>query len=690
MRPRLLLVLLLFFGLAFRGIADSPEDQYIRIYNAIQKADNLESTSPSEALVKFLEAQNELRRFQKMNPGWNPKIVNFRLDYIASRVSALSNQHGVAAQTKSEPPQNAPKPSSPDAAVTPPESTPVTSPAPIPASPAPVPAVASGENQVEQLTAQLRQLQADKSILEAKLKEALSSQPAAWDPTELVKANDKIKSLEKENDLLKVSIASQKTRAGLVPDSQSTVALAEANRKLAQETERAQALTVEKNALQAKLDSLIPGTWNAKNIEQTKKAIEDTTAKLSAEQEKTRKLGAEKDALEARLKSLSAESEKASALQAENEILKKQLAEFKSAPATPGKAANPARLAEAEAQIAALQSDKELLRLEKIALEGRVKQLSSGTAPVLSTPASPPTTVAAQGNPKSEEAMRIKLLERERDDLQKKLETALRELYGRKGRGKSSKVEEMDLQLAALRARLDVFEARQIPYSAEELALFKKPDPQIVANPAPAKSNRKSVNELPPGTSGLVAEAQRYFSARQYDKAEQNYLQVLNKDQKNVPTLANLALIQLQLNHVDDAEKNARKAVELAPDDAYSLSVLAQVKFRQEKFDDALDELSQAAKLEPQNAQVQNLLGLTLSQKGMRGPAETALRKAIQIEPGYADAHNNLAVVYVTQQPPLIELAKWHYQKALAGGNPHNPFLEKAFTTKGASESSQK
>jgi cytochrome c-type biogenesis protein CcmH/NrfG len=117
--------------------------------------------------------------------------------------------------------------------------------------------------------------------------------------------------------------------------------------------------------------------------------------------------------------------------------------------------------------------------------------------------------------------------------------------------------------------------------------------------------------------------------------------------------------------------------------------VLAQVKFRQEKFDDALDALSQAAKLEPQNAQVQNLLGLTLSQKGMRGPAETALRKAIQIEPGYGDAHNNLAVVYVTQQPPLLELAKWHYQKALAAGNPHNTFLEKAFTTKVLGDSSK-
>ena len=101
------------------------------------------------------------------------------------------------------------------------------------------------------------------------------------------------------------------------------------------------------------------------------------------------------------------------------------------------------------------------------------------------------------------------------------------------------------------------------------------------------------------------------------------------------------------------------------------------VKFRQEKYDDALDALSRAAKLDPQNAEVQNYLGITLSNKGMRGPAETALRKAIQLQPGYGAAHQNLAVVYVTQQPPMTELARWHYQKALAGGQPHNADLEK-------------
>ena len=154
-----------------------------------------------------------------------------------------------------------------------------------------------------------------------------------------------------------------------------------------------------------------------------------------------------------------------------------------------------------------------------------------------------------------------------------------------------------------------------------------------------------------------------------------------------MPTLANLAVIQLERGEMAEAEKNITQAVALAPQDAYSLGILGFLKFRQEKYDEALDALSKAAKLDPSNAQVQNYLGITLSQKGMRVQAETALRKAIQLQPGFANAHHNLAVIYATQQPPLIELARWHYQKALAAGHQKNPQLEAMFDAKTAAAS---
>ena len=122
----------------------------------------------------------------------------------------------------------------------------------------------------------------------------------------------------------------------------------------------------------------------------------------------------------------------------------------------------------------------------------------------------------------------------------------------------------------------------------------------------------------------------------------------------------------------------------VAPDDAFSLSIMGNLKFRQAKYDEALDALSRAAKADPKNAEIQNFLGLTLSEKGMRSAAETAFRKAIMLNPNYGGAQNNLAVFYLTQQPPSVELARWHYDKAIAAGFSRNPEMEKMMDEKKA------
>ncbi len=131
-------------------------------------------------------------------------------------------------------------------------------------------------------------------------------------------------------------------------------------------------------------------------------------------------------------------------------------------------------------------------------------------------------------------------------------------------------------------------------------------------------------------------------------------------------------------------EKHIQAAVAQDPNDAFNLATLGYLKFKQEKYDEALDALSRAAKLDPENPEIQNYLGVTLSNKGLRSQAEAALRKAIGLNPNYADAQNNLAVIYISQTPPLVELARWHYQKALQAGHPHNPELEKMLAEKGA------
>ncbi len=257
------------------------------------------------------------------------------------------------------------------------------------------------------------------------------------------------------------------------------------------------------------------------------------------------------------------------------------------------------------------------------------------------------------------------------------LEAANKALAARKGKG-SSRAAQEQTEINKLRARLAVLEAQKVPYSAEELALFTAPEPKL----ARTNTVRKSVHDLPPGLAALVSQARSYFYAKQFDKAEALYLQILREDEKNLGALSNLGLIQLTLNRQDEAEKHIKQALELAPDDAFSLLILGQLRMVQEKYDQALEALSHAAQSDPQDYEIQNFLGLALTQKGQRGPAEAAFRKAVLLQPNYGEPHKNLALYYLAQQPPLVELARWHYQKALAAGLPHNAQIEQLLEAK--------
>jgi Flp pilus assembly protein TadD len=115
----------------------------------------------------------------------------------------------------------------------------------------------------------------------------------------------------------------------------------------------------------------------------------------------------------------------------------------------------------------------------------------------------------------------------------------------------------------------------------------------------------------------------------------------------------------------------------LAPEDAYPVSLMGLLRMQQGEYEEALDSLSRAAQMDPKDADTQNYLGITLSQLGQREASETAFRKAITLNPNNAGAHVNLAVIYISQKPPFVELAKFHYGKALALGHAPNPELEK-------------
>ena len=335
--------LIVFFLLAALtpAVAQSDaDDQYLVIYSFLQQADNLaDSGQPQRALAQYAEVQNELQKFSKVFPSWNPNIVSFRLKYVAGKIADVKG-------TLPAPAPVAVKASVPVAA---------------PVNAGSGVAAASPDADMTGFRSQLAQLQADNTTLAAKLKEALAVQPAAIDSRELVKARQQIESLTKENDLLKADLSQGKTRTNVVTIAADTAALKElqaalvaANQKLIGQTERADKLSLENQALQSRVQSLL----------------------------------ATPDAL--------------AALRAENAVLKQQIADLKVSAA---KAPNLTRMQDeekqAQLQLVAFQSQSQIWKLEKAALEDRLKK-SRAAAPVAPVPAPVSAVVTVYSAPSSQ------------------------------------------------------------------------------------------------------------------------------------------------------------------------------------------------------------------------------------------------------------------------------------------------
>jgi tetratricopeptide (TPR) repeat protein len=316
-------------------------------------------------------------------------------------------------------------------------------------------------------------------------------------------------------------------------------------------------------------------------------------------------------------------------LQADNATL---AAKLKEALSTQPSAADPRDLAAAQETLRSLVKENALLQ---VSLDQQ-----KAAAPVRGTAAEARALAKAQSA--------LADLKQERDDLRTQLNAALKALSAKQSRSEvKAQIAQLSQQNAALQARLAVDEAKPAPYSAEELALFRS-SAAPAPTPAPVVAASVSAKELTPAEQAVLREATAAMAARP-------------------PVVA-------------AAPAAAAEPTVTAGD----LLASAQTAFAAGKYDQALDWLGRAASLDPQNAQVQNLLGVTLGHKGLRSQAEAAFRQALLLNPNYGEANNNLAVVYADEQPPQPELARWHYLKALAAGQPHNPDLEKILADSGA------
>ncbi len=186
-------------------------------------------------------------------------------------------------------------------------------------------------------------------------------------------------------------------------------------------------------------------------------------------------------------------------------------------------------------------------------------------------------------------------------------------------------------------------------------------------------------------SSGLSPEAKAAAQAgiealakNKFDDAEAAFLKLLKLAPDNPSALVNLGLVEFRLGRAEESQKYLQRAIRLTPEAAFAWMMLGVNYMNADDLEAATAALAQAVYLGPKSPQAHNYYAVVLAKRGWYDAAEDELRKVISLAPNFAEAHFNLALIYFQQNPPAVELARRHYQKALElGAEPDPEFAAK-------------
>ncbi len=233
-----------------------------------------------------------------------------------------------------------------------------------------------------------------------------------------------------------------------------------------------------------------------------------------------------------------------------------------------------------------------------------------------------------------------------------------------------------------------------LPFSVtqaeEKKTAIKTPAPPAKTVPAkatpvkaaPDKSNTpdvadsKKMGQLPAHTAGLADEAANAFAKKDWKTARKCYQEMLEADPLNALTYANLGAVEQQSGKLKESQALFARAVTINPQLQQTWTALGLVSYEKGDLYYALHALSRAVHEDPTDAKAHNYLAVVTKRLGWREAAEAELQRAIELNPEYANAHFNLALMYLERTPPAIELAKRHYDKAIALGAPKDELVE--------------
>lgn len=678
---RVLLLAGLFFCLLpsqSRG-AGAADEQYIEIFNTVMAADGLKAGGQGRAaLEKYLEAERDLKKLKSAYGAWNPKIVNFRLKYLADRIGPLKVQY---------PGTVIPEPSSGLGVGKGKGKRKVKNPAVEPV--------------LRDLNQKLIQTSQTNSKLRDQLREALAARPAASDPAAYAAAQTKIRELEQATDVSTITIDQRNDELSrLRKDYESLQSrLAKLESK-----DRLPAMKADNDRLRSQIEFLNQQLQTAPNVDEMQRKMTLLESDLQGAEAKSRTLEAQNKALQQQLAVNNADQ-----LRAENSRLRGQVAELNKLSQEVGRIETVNnQLAQVQTELSNEKSltaelkrqnlvleeqirkeDAPRLKQSNAALQSEIRRLEQITAKIPAVEKLQEELVRARAKIQSEEALRAALAKEK-----EKLEALLTDPNTQIGTGMSAEVRalesqkksleaqikklsndqkaaadrstELNRQREAQAARLKQLERERVELQqALEKALkdverFKKAgSAQVTPRPAPTRQVAKVTQPVAPAPAPAPIETPAQPKVAVVEKPApvstpapapeaKPEAKAAPQPQREFPAGAAELALQAQRDYqnrkYDLAEAKYLQVLKVEENNVFTLANLAATQMELNKLDLAKANLNKALEIAPNDAFSMSLLGLVkFREKDFAGARET-LDAAAKLDPTNAQTQNYLGL----------------------------------------------
>ncbi|NBS52104.1 MAG: tetratricopeptide repeat protein, partial [Spartobacteria bacterium] len=700
-------------------LAEDASNVFLQAYQEFQAGEKCERDSQNrDALNRYTTALKTLEQLQKTDPTWQENVVAYRLRKARESIERLRL---VIANT--------PTASETVIAQLPSKGFDIDIPEPLvntrPSDERPQPDLASKASSSPLLEMQ-RALKASRKEVD-RLERQLQDQ--------LERSNGQLANAKMEVEKTKTELVEYKSKLAQAEDSLSNAtrdrdkfkSMATApEKRFEQLSTRITQLESEKEALQeendriaAKLDSAATYVQSSKAalsdseadrkslarerdqaVARTKR-IKDNDSEVERLNEQMAQMKKEfqidKSALESQLAEQKPKLDQLAKIVADNKVLAAKLNNAEKILAEGSKTDSQQAMLEMASQMDSLKKNVETLQSELTArnakIQGLVANLSEATA----------ESNRLKLDPKPNEEQ--KRLTDENELLRNIVLRQLKEVNERQSAATDLERQllELEVKSESVLDRIADVKAPLSPLSDEEKLLFKDPavflsapnsnslsvsmvvvkqtDPSQKSATPESVSQSTSVSDdvetLDPKARELADLAAELYKDKRYFDAVIIYRRALQAAPDNLFVVANLAIAKIQVGKIRDAQAGLEKVRAQKPKDLLVLTNLAIVYSKLKDFDKAIETLNEILSLDPKNAVAHNYMAIVLGKTGKFKESEDYFLRSIALDPSYAKAHFNLAVMYIAQTPPSLDLARASYEKAKALGADPDEVLER-------------